>query len=275
MPRVLLCCVLALLWVAFPAQGAGAPVATIREGEVFLLRGASRAPIVEGVRLHAHDIVRTGPGGFVRIETEGGDALDIGPATLVRVGPQESDATRGTFLLTGWVKYTAGRAVAPADALLVTSRLAVSVLQGSIVVRSDGEATAVFLERGSARVEGRRGAMGPSQTLSEGGFAEAGEGGALRVSARPASAFMHEVPASFRDPLPLRFAKIAAREAPSLAPVAMRLEDVEPWLRAEPSVRDPLLRSWRSSATDPAVRAALARGTGNSPESSNTRKGER
>lgn len=274
MPRALLCCVVALLG-ASPALGAGAPVATIREGEAFVLRGAARAPIVEGVRLHAHDIVRTGPAGFVRIETEGGDALDIGPATLVRVGPQESDATRGTYLLSGWVKYTAGQAVAPADVLIVTSRLAISVLQGSVVVRSDGDSAATFLERGSARVEGRRGAMGPPQTLSEGGFAEARESGALRLFARPAAAFMHEVPAAFRDPLPLRYARFAAREAPSLAPVAMRLEDVEPWLRADASVRDPLLRSWRSSATDPAVRAALARGTGVPPEPPNARKGER
>jgi len=262
------------LWAASPALGAVGLVATIREGDALLVRGAGRAPLVEGARLRPDDLLRTGPGGFVRIESDDGDVIDLGPATSIRLGARDAVATKSTYLLSGWAKFTAGRGGSPAF-VLATARLAVGALQGSVVVRCDASSSSAFLERGSAQVEERRGARGGVQAMREGGFAEVRESSPLTLEVHPPSAFMREVPAAFRDPIPSRFARFSALEGPSMAPVALRLEDVEPWLASEPSVRDPLVRSWRSSVTDPAVRAALARGPGASPEAPSSRKGER
>jgi hypothetical protein len=42
--------------------------------------------------------------------------------------------------------------------------------------------------------------------------------------------------------------------------------DVEPWLKAEPSVRRPLMQRWRAKAREPAFRSALVSNLSSHPE---------
>ena len=64
----------------------------------------------------------------------------------------------------------------------------------------------------------------------------------------PPQAFVSEMPRPFRDSLPLRAERFRDRPAQLREAPEFGYADVESWLKAEPSVRRPLMQRWRVKA---------------------------
>jgi len=135
-----------------------------------------------------------------------------------------------------------------------------------LVLRSAPNEAALFVERGDARVVERGGGAAAGSALKQGDFYQRKPGAKGVVQGSPAPSFVQDMPRGFRDTLPLRADKFkdrpaAAREAPDFA-----YADVEPWLKAEPAVRRPLMQRWRVKAKEAPFRAALIANLGAHPE---------
>ena len=258
--------VLAAVALAWPHGVPAAPagprggMATIVDGSATLVRGAERFAIAEGLALKPEDIVETGPEAFVRVELDDRGAIELGPSTrvllLTRVSPAR--VPRLAYLLQGWAKVTPGDAGAAAFRGVSAPGVDVAELAGTLVMRAADGGFAAFVERGEARVAEQRATGAPVQhPLRAGGFLERPAGAKAVRAERPSPAFLGALPPPFRDTLPELAGRFAGRTVSAKPLAAMRYEEAEPWLVAEPALRREFVRRWRARASDPAFRASL------------------
>jgi hypothetical protein len=250
-------------------------VVTILEGDALVYRGAARLHAAEGLRLAPGDIVETGPATFTQVEWPDQSMVQFGPATRVMLGtPPKAKPERGLYLMEGWAKLApapsgAGSAAASgAPGLNLRAPLfELPASPGVVVIRSSPAEVALFVERGEARV-GERQASGPSALvpLRAGDFYRRKGTARGAVAPSPAQDFVAEVPRFFRDSIPLRLERYRDRPVQPRQAGDFSYADVERWLKAEPSVRRPLMQRWRAKAREPAFRSALVANLGAHPE---------
>lgn len=217
-------------------------IVTIAEGEATVMRASSKLRAVEGLALHADDIVHTADARLVRIElAPAGGALDLGPATKALLQPRfaapHADRAAAVYLLDGWLKVTGGSG----GALRIASpRLDLALDRGSAVMRVAPQSSFAFVETGGVRAMRRRdGQPGIERVLLEGqSWLE--EAGAVQAPlARPPAAVLQLMPRAFADSLPLRaqrFASLPLRAEP-LAYADVEPADAAPWLDGEPALQ--------------------------------------
>jgi hypothetical protein len=252
-------CGLAVLLVAAGASAAPSvatePHVTLLDGTATLIDGARRSSIVAGQALTDRSIVETAPDArLVRIEWPNGQVADLGPGTRAMIEPPALGA-RGKpvptlYLLQGWVKQASGQG-APARGL-ASLRVQVSAVDGAIVVHASPDETLVFVESGKATVVERNGPEAkPLEARAGSLYLRQGTAPAA-LTPRATSAQLQRVPASFRDPLPLRYAQTPAPKEAAPPLPAPTYEELRPWLTAEPALRAgftrrfmPLLRDGR------------------------------
>jgi hypothetical protein len=252
------------------ARGSGPEATvTIMEGPALFIRGDSRFIPAPGVKLTGGDIVVTGADALLQLELEGGTRVDLGPNTSLMWLPAETGSAprRAAYLLAGWVKVAAGPASQAALDLLRTSRFELGVADGVSVTRLDGEEASVFAELGGARIaERRRGGSPAEVTLKVGQFYSRRAQAAATVLARPSPQFLQQLPAQFLETLPSRLdvfrnRAVAARPAPDFT-----YAEVEPWLKADGTIRRQVADRWKNKARDPAFRRALEANLRDLPE---------
>ncbi|MGN6529851.1 MAG: hypothetical protein ACTHL8_25955 [Burkholderiaceae bacterium] len=270
MPLVRPARALAVLLLALAAGGAaaaGAParfgVVTLADGGGTLLRDDTRYAVAAGVALQAGDILATGPQAHVLVvETGDGLKLALGPGTRALVEPRLADEAPTVYLLSGWAKIGApnGRA-AVVDAPVVS----VDAGGASIVVAPAADATVVFAEAGPLRV--RRRASETVVPLQTGEMLSWNwDASRPKLSPRPSPGFVRDLPDALKVQLPSGYAAFKDKEAPPRALGAIAWADAQPWIDAEPVLREWAVRRWHALAKDPEFRRALVAGMKSHPE---------
>jgi hypothetical protein len=244
---------------------AGTPIATVTivDGEVLLIRGATRLLLAEGVRLTQDDIVETsGKGRLLRVEFNDGVILDLGPESRILLAPRLSgDRARmpaRLHLLRGVAKLTVPQALAPAAATFSTPAFDVTGIARSAVFLVQGTEAFAFAESGEVLLRERRGgkAAGTTSLRSSEFFARNGDAKAA-ITARPTPGFIERLPRAFLDTLPARAGLFKARDVEPKALGEIRFAEVEAWVDAE-SLRGQFVTRWKALAQNPAFRDGLA-----------------
>jgi hypothetical protein len=204
----------------------------------------------KGVALLAGDIVETGANAFVVIQEPGGDLVGIGPSTDVYFVERQEVMT--LFVLRGWVKVD----VKSGPIRLTGTRLGIQGHQAVMLLHADERSNEVFDEQGSttllladedARPVGKE--TGPSR------FFLRGEQLDVLSQASPSAEFVANMPAPFRDPLPV-YAKLPEPTPPRVVR-AVSYSDIEGWLTIPREWRARFVGRFRGRLKDPAFFAAM------------------
>jgi len=260
--RLLIACLLAACAVA-TAAAPRAPLVTMLDGEATLLRDGARYALAEGVRLQAGDLLATGPGTrLLRIEYPAGPGFAFGADSRAMLLPNLGEDMRpGVYLLGGWVKLAAPAGVPGA----IRSSVADADTAGGTLILDVQAATAqAFAETGPSRVQPRA-ADAPSQALKQGELLTLPTTGKPVLARGATPAFVQAMPRPFMDSLPARAQAFTADVAPKRLG-EMSYADAQPWIDAEPSLRQVFATRWRRLAADPQFRAGLVAGLKSHPE---------
>jgi hypothetical protein len=204
----------------------------------------------KGVALLAGDIVETGPNAFLVIQGLGGELVGIGPSTGVYFVEREEVPT--LFVLKGWVKVD----VKSGPLRLTGTRLGIQGQQAVMLLHADELSNEVFDEQGSttllpvgddARPVGKE--TGPSRFFLRGEQLE------VVSQASPSSEFVADMPAPFRDPLPV-YAKLPEPVPPHVLH-AVSYSDIKGWLTIPRQWRGSFVGRFRGRLKDPAFFAAM------------------
>ncbi len=243
-------------------------IVTILEGEATLIRGAAKYAAAPGVRVQADDLIETGKSTFARVEFPNQGIVDLGPSTraqLNRPSLRRADHA-GFYLLTGWLKITAGEMATGAKAAVASPVFEAFNLAGKTVMHVEGDGAAVFAEDGALRLVDRRQRAGAPLSIKSGDFVALHASEPVRTDRRPSKDFLAALPRPFEDTLPSLLAKY---ESHSVAPKPLgtfRYAEVEAWLDAEPMIRRGFVQEWMSKADEPAFRERLEVGLPRHPE---------
>lgn len=264
----ILAAALAATWCVHAADASG--TITILEGEAVIYRGAGRVHAAEGVRVMPGDIVETAASTFTQIELADQSVAQFGPATraMFNVTTSKQKTDRWLYLMDGWAKLIGAKrdAAAPSGFELRSPLVEVPASASVVVLRGSPAEVSLFVERGEARVAERQQGTPAVVLLKGGDFFRRKAGTRGTVSPSPAPNFVAEMPRFFRDSLPLRYERYRDRPVqPKDAPDFV-YTDVEHWLKAESSVRRPLMQRWRGKAREPAFRNALVANLSAHPE---------
>jgi len=243
-------------------------VVTILEGDAVVIRGLSKLKLAEGVRVMGDDLVETGKDTFTRVEFSDGAMSDLGPATRAQLNrPSLRRSDRPAFyLLTGWVKISAGKLANGPKASLGSPQFDAIGLAGETVVWVESGAGAVFAEDGAVRVTDRRSGAAVPVSLKSGDFVALRGSEAARIESRPTHDFVSALPRPFEDPLPSRADRFRDRSVTPKPAGAFSYAEVEPWLDAESVIRRRFVREWAAKADDSHFRERLDAGLARHPE---------
>jgi hypothetical protein len=260
---------LAAPWSARAAEPSA--TLTILEGEALVYRGAGRLHGAEGLRLIEGDILETAGSSFAQVEFADRAMAQFGPATraMLHASSGRQKPQRWVYLMDGWAKFAGAKPDASAGVpfQLRTALLEIPPNEAVVVVREAPSEITLFVERGELRVGERQASGAPYWVALRGGDfykRRAGARGTLSTSSTPS--FVAEMPRFFRDSLPRRFERFRDRPAQAREAPGFAYADVEDWLKAEASVRRPLMQRWRGKAREPAFRAALVENLASHPE---------
>jgi hypothetical protein len=224
----------------------------------------------EGVRLLGGDIVETAADTFVQVEAADGTVLQLGPSThvLAQATTVRGKSERWLYLMGGWVKLASARrdgAAGPGFALRAPS-FEIPPNAAVLVLQSTPAETQLFVEVGEARIGERAKGAPVEVNLRSGSFYQRKPPARGAVNAGVPPAFVGAMPRAFRDSLPPRLERFRDRRVPPREATPFAYADVEAWLKAEPSVRRPLMPRWRPKLGEPAFRAALVANLASHPE---------
>lgn len=256
---------LALLAVLQPSGAAAAgPIGllTIVDGEAAVLRDTERFAAVEGLRLRAEDIVRTGEQTrLARIELSDGTTLDLGPATELLLQPAALGQRATTlYLARGWLKVGSRPAVPAADAGIGIASAAFDLqhLSGSAVLHLSPQAALVFAESGSVElIERNEGRPGSSRTVRDGDAWSRRGSAAGSLARRPPADLMQGLPRGFADTLPRLAARFESRTVEPGPADAIAYAEVASWINGEAALRPTFLHRFAGRARDREFRAGL------------------
>lgn len=253
------------------AASEAAGTLTILEGEALLYRGSDRVTPVEGLRLLPGDIVETSDAAFAQIEISSRFIIQFGPATraMFQINRLRGKVERVVYVLHGWGKVTQVQTDPPDEEVfdIRTPLFELTATPGVVVFHASAADATVFAERGEARIADRHSRGTPARSVLKAGQyyqRKAGvTGGVLKAAPKP---FIEQLPRHFRDSLPLRIEKFRGQEIkPKEAPPFV-YADVEPWLKAEPSIRRPFVQRWRAKSREAPFRSALVANLSSHPE---------
>ncbi len=251
-----------------PAPDLG--VITILEGQALVYRGSGRVHAAEGVRLVGGDIIETAADTFAQVEAVDGTVLQLGPSTrlLALAAPARGKGGRSLYLMGGWVKLASAKrdsAAGPGFELRAPS-FEIPPNAAVLVLNSTPAELMLFVESGEARLGERAQGATAEVGLRGGSFYQRKPPARGAVASGVPASFVGAMPRAFRDSLPPRMERFRDRRVTPREATPFAYADVEVWLKAEPSVRRPLMPRWRPRLGDPAFRAALVANLSSHPE---------
>jgi len=258
----------AVPWAVLAADVSG--TITILEGDALVYRGTGRVHGAEGLRVQPGDIVETSSSTFAQLELADQSVVQLGPSTRVLFHvPSGKRSERWLYVMDGWAKITGAKREGAAAPAFDTRTPLVDIPASAavIVLRTSPAEATVFVERGDVRLGERQSGAAPAPAaLRSGDFYRRKAGARGTTSPSPTQAFVTEMPRHFRDSIPLRGERWKDRPAPAREAADFGYADVEAWLKAESSVRRPLMQRWRVKAREPAFRSALVANLSSHPE---------
>lgn len=233
---------------------------TIVEGEATLVEGARALAAVEGQKVGAETLLRTGADTrLLRLEWPDGTAADFGPDTHAMIDPAAFGRRGGrapaVYLLRGWLKLSSLGDAGSSGAL--TPRIDLAPFKGALVVMVSGDETWVFAESGSAAVAERHARPAANLALKTGEVYLRSGNAKGAVAPRPTPSQMQRVPRGFRDSLPLRSKAFAGRSASGRPAPGPSYADLRDLLTAEPPLRRGFVRRFTERSRDKDFRAGL------------------
>lgn len=235
------------------ALAADAPgTITILEGEAQVFRGATRYVAAEGLKLQYGDIVETGDNAFVQIELGDGASFQLGGISRAMLNAGGRKGERSVYFMNGWGKLSGQRrdpkAEAPFD--LRAPLFDIPATAGTLVFQATPIDVQMYVERGDAKLIERQRAGAPVNValkLNDSYTRKTAAGKGVVVH-DPAPEFLAKVPRNFRDTLPSRMEKFRDREIKPKEAPDFGYADVELWMKAEPSIRRPMVARFKSKA---------------------------
>ena len=235
-------------------------VTLLKDSPLHVIRGVSMLQGAEGMRLHAGDILETGPAPTAQAQLEftGGPIVEVGPSSQLFVS-SATPASGEMVLLAGWIKGETTAGVYRYSGPLGSA----STKGGNVLLHATSDTADIFVERGTATVSG-----GSAPITSAPGkifFSRKGNKPAAATE-RPSSEFIGAMPISFRDSLPPRLSAFAGKKPPAPKPDHdVTYADVEGWLTL-PASRRAFAARFRSRVKDPAFRQAVEAHLGTLPD---------
>jgi hypothetical protein len=238
---------------------------TLREAPVRLIRGTTILQGAEGVRLRTGDILETADKGFAQLELNDGKIIAVGNNTRLLIlgrGSQEGELV----ILTGWLKGEATACTVPC--LYASPRLAAASKGGTVLLHSTPETSEAYFETGAGTVSQVNSVGGKSSPLpaKPGQFFTRRPGKPVVPAARPDAAFIEAMPVPFRDTLPSRLARFAAKAVEPKVDREVNYADVEPWLKIGLTWRRGFVERFRPRLKDPEFRRAIDAHMSSHPE---------
>jgi hypothetical protein len=240
---------------------------TLLEGKVWVIRGTSVLPCLEGMRLLQGDILETTTSGFAQMEFSGGTVVALGPASrgfLFRAGGAGGELV----LLNGWLKGETSAKGGPFR--YFTTHLGAATKDGTFVVRASPNGAEIFAESGSGTVAEitAHGVMAHSLTVKSGQFFSRKSGKHAVVGARPDSAFLESLPQAFRDTLPPHLTAFQGKKPPPAARSdhEVTYAEIQPWLTIAQTWRSGFVERFKPRLKDPDFRRQIEDHINDHPE---------
>gem|GEM_PF-446970 len=255
-----------VLTAIFPLSAMSSGIVTLLEGKALLTRGVNRYVVVEGTHLEKGDILDVADNAFAEVEFDAGDRIAAGPQTrMMLVSAASKSSGNEWFLLQGQLKANVRGSEFHR---LISPIVTVSVAEATAVLQLDNAGTALFMERGEAKVEelSRGKATGKPLQIKSGEFYSRKEEQRSAVAPRPPATFVSGLPRPFLDSLPSRFDKFKDRNVELKKAPDFSYADMEAWLKSPAQIRKTLVPRWQTKARDPAFRKALIANLKDHPE---------
>ena len=240
------------LMLMFTASAVSAtPLATLTflQGQADLIRGTQRYTLSEGVKLNATDIVSL-KGNLVQIEMADGAIILLAPDTRIMLLPSRGKAPR-LYLQQGALKALTQHAIS-----VNTANWELNLNNGAMAAHTQAMAAGAFLERGSLKLIPPKTVKAAAIELKSGEFYQTAAAESERLLQRPTPAFIGALPRPFLDTPASRLLHFDKPVEPKPAG-SFSYVDVAEWLTGPEAIRQMLLPTWRSKASEPAFRAAL------------------
>ena len=238
------------------AEAADAGLISFVDKPVLLIRDVALHLAGAGVPLQIGDMIETAEGSM-QIEGLGGTILSLGPNTRIYLGNAEMS------LLEGWVKLqSSGVAIA-----IGTPRLRLPAASGTVIIHVTFAREEIFVVEGSRSVtelDSRRETDRDLKLEREQYLVRLGDAPG-KISTRPDSEFIAEMPRGFLDPLVTVAERLKGR-------VGLKKEkdvgfsDVEPWLTSNVGLRKRLVTRFIPRLKDRTFRHQLDSRLGQTPE---------
>jgi hypothetical protein len=227
---------------------------TLLDGAATVLAGAQTWQAATGLRLGEGALVDTAANcTLLRLEWPDGSLLDLGPSTRIMLAPPGSASapTPAFYLLQGMAKFSGATGALGWR----SSRLEAAAAKGVVVLMVDPLQTVLFAESGAQVVTDRGAAR--SRNLAAGEQLSMVPGKPAESVARPTAALLGRLPRAFRDSLPPRLATLKLRTTPADAAPPQRYAELQPWLTAEPALRQQFPKRLAGRLADPEFRSAI------------------
>src|SRR5882672_5511491 len=204
--------------------------ATLLEGTVWVIRGASVLQCAEGMRLRQGDMLETTTPAFAQLEFSEGTIVAIGPASrafLFRTSGTGADLV----LLNGWLKGESGAKSVPFR--YNTPLLGVATKDGTFVLHASQSGAEIFVESGSGTISevSPQGNLGHTVSVKSGQFLTRKSGKNVATAARADEPFLTSMSPAFRDTLPSRLSRFQGKKPPTpRADHEVTYAEIQPWL---------------------------------------------
>jgi hypothetical protein len=258
-----------ILWVIAARAGdaaAASNVITLADGDVRLIRDTTLYRAAEGVALVDRDIIETGRGAFVQIETLDGAILNLASDSRLYLNhaPTTDTPERATtvFLLSGWLKISDRRPDWELRRKFVTGQVSLRSPRGAMILLAEPGRTQLVVERGRVLVS-MPGQERVTMLASDDYLGGDGSTAPTVLPMAPAD-FRTRIPRELRDSLPPRPIKDHGVEPSRVRPVTYA--DLEPWLKGPAAIRAALVSQFQLLLDDPAFREQVAGHLGQHPE---------
>ncbi len=258
-----------LICASTSAFGQTVGVLTVVEGSVQLVRGSVSYAAAQGVALQNGDMLATDPKGQAQIEFEDGAILNVSRGTrALLLSPQNAGGEPGVALQSGWAKFTRTKAAKGKPYRYITPLVRLGTEGATGVLRIGEDSSEIFVESGAGRLVelSKSGSPGGGRDVKGGEFVVRAAGQPLTASPRPSAEFIKAMPGYFRDDLPVFLPRVRDRNVEPAREHEATYAEVEPWLKASPPIRKPLIERFRNRAKDPQFRGKLIENLATHPE---------
>jgi FecR protein len=239
---------------------------TVQDGAATLVRGIAKSETPLGLVPKDGDLLETtSDTRLVRIEFADRATLELGPATRVwltrAVGASGREPVKA-YLLGGWAKLSA----TPSAAAALDTPHGLVRTRGASLVEVRAASASVFTESGDASVVPRRSGAASVSLASTEYLLLTPAADAPTAPVPPPMPWLKNVPTALKDKLESRRDRFDGKDIALPPGVPVTYADVQPWLQAEPRVRNALLARWRPLARDARFKAAVVAQMDKHPE---------